>query len=147
MIEIDGVKVLDMGEYTLSTDGTVAQSDAQNYVEVAQAYWTRSHVGEDGTVYATSIRLKLVASRGDFRLTACIPSICTTGLGAADLGGRNAYFSANQRKDTPAHEFGHMLGLNHQSASTQSIMSRSNERAVQLQDVSRIVNAYGRRRR
>jgi hypothetical protein len=147
IIEIDGVRVLDLGSYTVSVDSGVNISDAQSYIEAAQRGWTSSAIASDGTVYATSIRLRLVARRGDFQIAPCTPQICTTGLGAARLGGSKAYFSATQRWSTPIHEFGHMFGLNHQPLYTLSIMSASLNRSVQLADLTKLHNSYSRKSR
>jgi hypothetical protein len=144
-ITIDAVKVVDLGSYTVSADAAIPTKDAQAYVDIAQRGWSHSSIDTDGTVIATSLRLRLVSTAGDFRLKPCIPLICTSGLGAADLGGSVAYLSSSQRANTPIHEFGHMFGLQHQWAGTRSIMSAASDRAVQMNDLKRIVQTYQRK--
>jgi uncharacterized Zn-binding protein involved in type VI secretion len=144
--KIDGVKALHLGDYTVSADPSLDPAAVRSYVETAQRGWTVSGIDSDGTVYATSIRLRLVARNGNFKLMPCVPNICTTGLGAADLGGTIACYSASQRVNTPVHEFGHMFGLGHQSPWTYSIMSNSLSRSVQVSDIKRLFNTYQRGR-
>jgi hypothetical protein len=146
-ITIDGVKVVDFGSYTVSADSSISTAVAQAYIDMAQRGWTQSFVDSDGTVLATSLRLRLVSTRSDFQLKPCTPSICTFGLGAADVGGTVAYVSSGQRFNTPIHEFGHMLGLQHQAPNTRSIMSSAIDRAVQLNDSKRLIQKYERKRR
>ncbi|MGA8205110.1 MAG: hypothetical protein WB812_11365 [Woeseiaceae bacterium] len=78
----------------------------------------------------------------------------TKGNSNAQIGGRIfeynyhiSYSAGNlnpdSRPDTPAHEFGHLLGLSHRRNATRSIMSYAIKRKVTFEDLMRIADAYG----
>jgi hypothetical protein len=91
---------------TISADG-VDKKIAQAYIEFAEETWS-----------VLSLDLELVDSDGDLTLLTC-DKICKTynydgePLGAAVIAGTRLYYGKGQRKTTPGHEIGHILGLRH----------------------------------
>ena len=92
---------------TMSVNG-VDEKIAQAYIESIEKGW--SELGVD---------IELVDSGGDLMLLPCEPLVCTTTnangdpLGAASVGGQKMLYGKGQLETTPAHEFGHILGLQH----------------------------------
>lgn len=116
---------------------------AQAYVDTANAGWNVSFVGDDGTTRTFALDLRLVARRGNLQLVQCEPSVCTTGLGAASVGGPKLWFSPAGRPDTPVHEMGHVLGFSTNRAyGTGSIMSGDHIRGVTQRDFDLLWSAY-----
>ena len=68
----------------------------------------------------------------------------------AEVGGRvyehSPYADRNgnpySRPTTPAHEFGHLIGLSHRRNVTNSILSYAGDRSVRFVDLKRISDAY-----
>jgi hypothetical protein len=90
--------------------------------------------------------LEIVDSGGDIRVIPCT-SVCSINpedngyLGAALVGGRTMYYGASQYADTPTHEFGHILGLQH-TLRPRSIMGQFRPRSVGSSDLRRIRSLY-----
>jgi hypothetical protein len=120
---------------TVSFSG-IDETTAKAYVEAAEYGWR-----------AISLDLDLVASGGDLLIVPCFGNCSTSNamtgkpLGAAHVGGRVIYYGAGQFEDTPVHELGHILGLQHDYVGG-SIMGGSPSRHVTLYDVSRVRALY-----
>lgn len=127
---------------TISAEGVDAAT-AQAYVDTANAGWNVSIVGDDAATRTFGLDLKLVARRGNLRLVPCEPSVCTTGMGAANVGGPRMWYSPAGRPDTPVHEMGHVLGFSTNRAyGTGSIMSGDHVRGVTQRDFDLLWRAY-----
>jgi hypothetical protein len=78
-------------------------------------------------------------------LTACDISTCNdvTASGASRPETGLLLYSALQGVTTPAHEFGHQLGLGHRLTSTNTIMSYDRpDRTVTAEDLLRVEKMY-----
>lgn len=113
------------------------------WIAVADAGWDVDFVGSDGVRRIFNLELSFKKSRGNLRLQNCTPDICTTGFGAASVGGPNVYYSANQKIDTPTHEMGHIFGfLDNRADGAGSIMSGDKIRGVTQSDFDLLWDAY-----
>lgn len=115
--------------------------------------WTTASTRDEITVSARTqlsiVDAGLFGDGGDILVEGIV-----SGNSNAELGGRvyqhNYHFSyssgnvnPNSRIDTPAHEFGHLLGLSHRRNASGSIMSYALRRKVAFEDLKRIADAYG----
>jgi len=143
MVLTEGDDVREMRiSLTISAEGVDAAA-AQAYVDGANSGWNVSIPGDDGISRNFGLELELVPRRGNLRLVRCEPSVCTTGLGAANVGGPRMWYSPLGRPDTPAHEMGHVLGFSTNRASgTGSIMSGDHVRGVNQRDFDLLWRAY-----
>ena len=136
-------------EATIWKHPSISDHVAQDYVDGINAMWNVDH----GDGLSVSMKLSLVSNRdqADLRLFPCGASFCPKGGGAASIGGRNIYHSPTGRLTTPAHEMGHILGLDHtyplkpplnQYFQERSIMSYAANRKVMPEDVQRLRSLY-----
>jgi len=130
---------------TMSPNRGVDGAAAAGWVSTADAGWDVTIDGDDGIVRKFELNLSLVSRRGDLRLKNCVPSVCTTGLGAATVGGPGVWYSASGRADTPTHEMGHIFGFaNNRAPGAGSIMSGDRPRAINQRDFDLLWDAYKR---
>ncbi|HET9033057.1 MAG TPA: RHS repeat-associated core domain-containing protein [Dokdonella sp.] len=146
---VDGNKTLDFGVTTFAWDPAIPNELAEWYISTAVSGWNTT-VSDGQTTYTAKIRVVLIGhidslanSNTDFYLTNCVPSACTYGLGAADPGGRNLYYSSTGYPDTPVHEFGHIFGfVKNRAAGLNSIMSNDRPRYITPSDISILYDGY-----
>lgn len=138
---------------SLSGDGTVTNEELKWYAESISSDFSY----EDGE-YSLSTTVNVVETGGDLTLSRCTVSVCVRtdnngkmimAAGAANRGGRggnNIWHSSIQfsRYNTPAHEFGHILGFGHQSGGTNRIMSYDSYREVSKFEIEKLVKSYGK---
>ena len=135
---------------TASHDIGVSPLTADEFFDQAEKAWSLTVDGKTITINIEIIGVENALSRfkADLNLQLCRPSVCTTGLGAAEVAGRRIYFDARQLFDTPTHEFGHILGfMDNVAGGTGSIMGpgRFNPpaiRSVTPNDFNSIYNLY-----
>lgn len=153
----NGIKVLDLGTYTVSHDPSIPSETAQSYGDAAEDGWTSSATNARGESIGATVKLELAGtaaslrrSSADIHIQPCPSTGCTgAGLGNAARGGRFIIYSPAQRSDTPVHEFGHIFGLGHQAVdrtpgAPNSIMGAASNRSVLYSDIERLSGAYGR---
>jgi RHS repeat-associated protein len=128
--------------------GLMTEQQKLDYVDRIVKDWGRA-----GVRVSIQIMPDQIATSGvDILVDACNQDRCGSAPAGAELGGRRMHYSAAQYADSPSHEFGHVLGLNHQFSSQRlgnfgapsSIMSYDiGNRQVLAGDVAKLRQCYG----
>lgn len=149
VVQEDGVIVI-RGDLTVSGPG------AGYAARDVTAVWGNASGEYEGVMYRSEITMSAVKSGGDWiirgwnkadwmRLNA---TLCSGVAGARvnAIGGSILQVppvrSLWQQSGTPAHEFGHSLGLSHAPAGSSSIMSYDSVRSVTGKDIYNLVGGY-----
>lgn len=143
--EIDGVTFIKVSA-TARSDRFVTESDARQYFAAIEAYWSGTGSFE-GRQYSMTVNIEYLGPTGAGRSA----DLFLTGVSGQRIGYSNPSFGAmgvtsNEYPSTPAHEFGHVLGLEHRW-SQNSIMNDyrfDNSRGVTGYDYSRVAELYGK---
>jgi hypothetical protein len=157
-ISVSGLGTNDIGidinlTIAASPHSGITSTHLEYIVGRIEAVWNTT-LSSDGVGIRSSTQLTIVdaglfGDAGDIVVEGIV-----SGRSNAELGGRvyqhNYHFNytpgnvnPNSRFDTPAHEFGHLLGLSHRRNATGSIMSYVTRRRVTFEDLKRIADAYG----
>lgn len=140
------VKIVNLGSYTLGYNpgGLISKEIANEYANSIMNVWRKNTGGAFITV-----DIKVISNENADILLSHVSECANCGArdapGYAALGGREIWYNGISSGVTPGHEFGHILGLNHQPYENKGIMSNyfSNLRVVNERDVDMIINLYG----
>jgi len=143
--EVDGITYIDVS-LTARSDRFVAQSDAKQYIDAVEAYWSGTAT-YGGRNYVMTVNIQYLGPTGAGRSS----DLFITGVSSQDIGFSNPKYgligiTGREYPSTPAHEFGHVLGLEHRW-SQNSIMNDyrfDNSRGVTGYDYSRVARLYGK---
>jgi RHS repeat-associated protein len=136
---------------TASYDRSISRQTAERYVESIGRDWNTEFPAGDGRMYVVKTTITLMEAvplsgrGGDVHLTRCSATDCNwLHPGRANPSrGVMEIDEPEQHPNTPAHEFGHILGLGHRMYVNDSIMrGYTPDRALSVGDLMRVSKLY-----
>jgi len=134
---------------------TVSGRGAAFIAEDVNAAWGFATGDANGKYYRSEITLSVFKNGGDWQIRnwnrraweAINAQLCSGVAGASNGIGRSTIYIPPVRSiwrqfGTPAHEFGHALGLSHAPPGSRSIMSYDSDRQVIGRDIQNLAGGY-----
>ena len=147
MSEVGNVRTIDFGAVSMAWHPQISNAAGTDYYKDIEEGWNTEVTGQHFT-YKSSVKIvpigqssNLLRSRADILLVPCVQP-CTV-KGSAEPGGRLMTYTGQEYRDTPQHEFGHIIGFRLNRANgTHSMMGGDRPRSVTAGDLEILFNGY-----